>query len=34
MLTILVVGGLVLCGTGAAALIVLLLLDSKNKRIW
>ena len=34
LLQILVIGGLVLCGTGAAALIGFLILDSKNKKIW
>lgn len=29
-----VIGGLVLCGSGATALIVFLFLDSKEKRIW
>lgn len=33
-LQFIVIGGLVLCGTGAAALIVFLLIDSKEKRIW
>jgi hypothetical protein len=31
---LIVIGGLVLCGTGAAALIVFLISDSKQKRIW
>lgn len=34
ILQFLVVGGLVLCGAGAAALIILLLLDSRDKQIW
>jgi hypothetical protein len=31
---LLIIGGLVLCGMGAAALIVFLLFDSRAKRIW
>lgn len=33
-LQFIVIGGLVLCGAGAAALIVFLILDSKNKQVW
>jgi len=31
---LLIIGGLVLCGAGAAALIVFLILDLRAKRIW
>lgn len=31
---LLIIGGLVLCGMGAAALILLLLIDTRAKRIW
>ncbi len=34
LLQTLVIGGLVLCGIGAAALIVFLVLDLKGKKIW
>lgn len=34
LLKCLVIGGLVLCGAGAAALIVFLVFDSRHKRIW
>jgi hypothetical protein len=33
-LQFIVIGGLLLCGTGAAALIIFLILDTKEKRIW
>lgn len=33
-LQVLVIGGLMLCGIGVAALIVLLVFDSRDKRIW
>ncbi|QDV61343.1 hypothetical protein [Crateriforma conspicua] len=33
-LQVLVIGGLVLCGAGTAALIVLLWFDKKNRQIW
>ncbi|MEZ6098458.1 MAG: hypothetical protein R3E01_05760 [Pirellulaceae bacterium] len=33
-LQIIVIGGLVLCGTGAAALLVMLIVDSRSKKIW
>lgn len=34
LLKTLVIGGLVLCGAGAAALILFLIADSRQKRIW
>ena len=34
LLKILVIGGLVLCGAGAAALVVFWWMDLKNKQIW
>lgn len=34
LLQILIYGGLVLCGTGAAALLTFLLIDKRSNQIW
>jgi hypothetical protein len=34
LLQILIIGGLVLCGAGAVALLIFLILDKRSKQIW
>ena len=34
LLQILIIGGLVLCGAGAAALVIFLIVDKRSNQIW